>query len=70
MAKKVDNTVLCILGVVVVLVAVGLLYQNYKEYFQTFPIDCSGITCEEGQFCQNNTCQNVYVPATSEPEGY
>ncbi len=54
----------------VVVALLWFAYGRYTEAYQTFPMDCAGITCDEGQFCQNNRCTEVYVPATSEPEGY
>ena len=34
------------------------------------PLNCQGVTCKEGDFCVNNTCQPRYVNATRDPKGY
>lgn len=36
-----------------------LPYQYRMDGFRD--VDCQGITCPEGKFCQNNTCKNIYV---------
>jgi hypothetical protein len=28
--------------------------------------DCKGITCQEGEFCQENTCRPVMAPITND----
>jgi len=71
MARKfVNKNTMCVLGLLIVAAVLWVMFGKSVSPFQTFPMDCKGITCDEGQFCQNNKCQNVYVPATSEPEGY
>jgi hypothetical protein len=32
-------------------------------------IDCKGITCREGEFCQDNVCHSVSAPAMNTPVG-
>lgn len=53
-------------GILVFLVAVALLpilkaaapqYFPSLEGFRT--VDCKGVTCPEGKFCQNNTCIDI-----------
>ena len=29
-------------------------------------VDCKGITCQEGEFCQQNTCRSVMAPITND----
>jgi len=28
--------------------------------------DCKGVTCQEGEFCQENTCRSVMPPITND----
>lgn len=43
-------------------------YLGYRYYF-TYDgfrnIDCAGINCKEGEFCQDNTCQAISPPHTN-----
>jgi len=70
-----------LLGLIVVLVAaVALLPWFRSNFVRSFPEgfqaattgfdsykgDCKGINCEEGQFCQENKCVNVYPPMTED----
>jgi len=29
-------------------------------------LDCKGVTCQEGEFCQENICRPVYPPITND----
>jgi hypothetical protein len=39
----------------------------FPEGFQE--LDCKGVTCKEGEFCQDNVCHSVSAPATNTPVG-
>jgi len=58
-----------IIGLLVAVALLPLLKAAAPEYFPSFPSvsgfanpDCVGVTCGEGQFCQNNKCQSVTAP--------
>ena len=53
-----------------------MFVRSFPEGFQTMSIlggsgvdsrrgDCKGITCQEGEFCQENTCRPVMAPITN-----
>jgi len=42
-----------------------LAYSAYYAYEGYRNVDCLGITCAEGQFCQSNTCHPIYPPTTT-----
>lgn len=46
---------------VVVVAALPYLRNMFAPYFpEGFRnLDCKGVTCREGQFCQDNTCHNI-----------
>ena len=57
-----------LLGLVVVLLAVLVVVPLLKNLFPAaFPyegfrdLDCAGVTCAEGQFCQENKCIPIFV---------
>lgn len=62
-------------AIVGLLVAVALLPILKASAPQYFPegfrnVDCKGISCGEGQFCQDNKCNNVATRyANAVPEG-
>jgi hypothetical protein len=68
MASKKQMNVVGILLIFVVLVLVFLPYLRnlfapaFPEGFRT--LDCKGITCKEGEFCQDNTCHSVTATPT------
>jgi hypothetical protein len=48
-------------GLVLILLVLGGIgaYMSYK-YVEAFrAVDCLGVTCPEGQFCQENKCRNI-----------
>ena len=58
-----------IIGLLVAVALLPLLKAAAPEFFPSFPSvsgfanpDCVGVTCGEGQFCQNNKCQSVTAP--------
>lgn len=63
-------------GLLVFLVAVALLpllKAAAPQYFPGFEgfrnVDCKGVTCPEGQFCQNNSCISITARGGSVPTG-
>jgi hypothetical protein len=54
----------------VLLVAVSVIPWLRKTYSRSFPeafrdLDCKGVTCNEGEFCQENVCRPVSPPYTN-----
>ena len=52
--------------VLLVISAVAAYYVYTSEGFRN--VDCKGVTCGEGQFCQSNTCHPLYPPTSRTPE--
>ena len=55
----------------VLLVVVASLPWLRKMFVRSFPesfrdLDCKGITCNEGQFCQDNVCRAISPPYTND----
>lgn len=67
MSKRVGYSVVGLAVVLVLVLTVVPLLKSYFPYY--FPEgftssrqpDCVGVTCPEGQFCQQNKCHPVYV---------
>ena len=64
---------------VVLLVAVAVLPWVRRTFARSFPEgfqattgfdsrkgDCKGVTCNEGEFCQENVCRPVMAPITND----
>jgi hypothetical protein len=56
---------------VVLLVAVAFLPAIRTMFAKSFPegfrdLDCAGVTCKEGQFCQENVCKPRAAPITND----
>jgi hypothetical protein len=54
----------------VLILAVSVLPYLRKVYARSFPegfrdLDCKGVTCQEGQFCQENVCRAISPPYTN-----
>ena len=54
----------------VLLIVVAALPWLRKTYARSFPegfrdLDCKGITCNEGEFCQENVCRAISPPYTN-----
>ncbi len=69
MSKKGGSNAVGALLLIVVLVLVGLPYLR-NMFAPAFPegfrnVDCRGVTCDEGEFCQNNVCHSVNAPKSS-----
>lgn len=67
--NKMSGSPVGILLMLVVLVLVGLPYLR-NMFAPAFPegfrnVDCKGVTCDEGEFCQNNVCHSVNAPKSS-----
>lgn len=72
MNKRNAYTLLGLFGVIVLIIAFMPAIRNafapvFPEGFQD--IDCKGITCREGEFCQDNVCHSVTARATNTPVG-
>jgi hypothetical protein len=65
-----------LLGLLGVLVAVLVFLPAIRNAFsEVFPegfrnLDCKGVVCNEGEFCQDNVCHPVAPRATNEVVGY
>ena len=46
-----------VLGLLVLGAIVAYMSYKYSEAYRN--VDCLGITCPEGQFCQENKCRNL-----------
>ena len=54
----------------VLLLAIAVLPWIRRNYARSFPeafrdLDCKGVTCDEGQFCQENVCRAISPPITN-----
>ena len=63
MARRVKSPTLLVIVLLVTLAA--LTYYVYSAYEAYRNIDCLGITCPEGEFCQDNTCKSINPPNTN-----
>ena len=65
--------------VLVLLLAVSVLPWVRRTFARSFPEgfqamtgvdsrkgDCKGVTCQEGEFCQENTCRAISPPYTND----
>lgn len=71
-SKKSMNVVGILLGLVVAALVFlpylrGVFAPAFPEGFRN--LDCKGITCNEGEFCQDNVCHSVSAPVTSSCTG-
>ena len=61
-----------IIGLLVAVALLPILKAAAPQYFPSMSgfadMECQGVTCGEGQFCQNKKCMNVMPPGTV-PEG-
>jgi len=58
-------------GALVILVVLALVALPYLRdmFAPEFPeafrdLDCQGVTCAEGEFCQDNACHSVTAPVS------
>jgi hypothetical protein len=60
MARSTKSPFLLVIVLLVISAALGyMMYDGFRD------IDCAGVTCDEGQFCQANTCHPIYPPPTN-----
>jgi hypothetical protein len=60
-AKSPFQLVIILLVVMAILTFAAVsMYEGYRS------VDCLGISCPEGQFCQSNTCHPIYPPSSGE----
>jgi hypothetical protein len=77
--KKQGYSLLGLFGVLLVVVAFlpmirRTFARSFPEGFQTLGGsgvdsrrgDCKGVTCNEGEFCQENVCRSVMAPITND----
>ena len=58
MAKGTKNPMILVL--ILLIISSIFAYFVYRSYEGYRDIDCQGITCKEGEFCQQNTCKPLY----------
>lgn len=46
-----------VLGLLMLVAISTYMTYKYTEAYRT--VDCQGITCDEGQFCQQNKCRSI-----------
>jgi hypothetical protein len=63
MARSVKNPFMLVLVLLVVISVLSYAVYSGSEGFRA--IDCDGINCPEGEFCQSNKCQAIYPPETN-----
>jgi len=52
--------------VMILLVVIAILsYSAYTAYEGYRSVDCQGMICLEGEFCQKNTCHPISPPSTN-----
>lgn len=56
--------------VVFLIVIVAVLPWIRNQFAPYFPegfrdVDCKGVNCQEGEFCQNNSCHKIYPSITN-----
>jgi hypothetical protein len=60
-----------VVGLVVVAVLIIALLPTVRNFLApVFPegfrnVDCKGINCKEGEFCQENVCKPIYPAITN-----
>lgn len=60
MARSTKSPFLLVIVLLVVSAVLGYgAYQGFRN------VDCAGVTCNEGQFCQSNTCHPIYPQGTN-----
>jgi hypothetical protein len=62
MARTTKSPVVLVLVLLVLSAAAAyFVYEGFRS------VDCKGVTCAEGQFCQSNTCHPIYPPNSQGP---
>ncbi len=67
--KKFSKTLASPVGILLIVVVAFLVLLPYirNVFAPVFPegfrnVDCRGVTCQEGEFCQDNVCHTVNAP--------
>ena len=60
---KIKTPIILVLILLIVIGYVG--YTMYVGYDGFRNIDCAGINCKEGEFCEDNTCKALSPPYTN-----
>lgn len=63
MARSVKNPFMLVVVLLVVISVLSYAVYSGSEGFRS--VDCAGISCAEGQFCQSNQCHDIYPPETN-----
>ena len=63
MARSVKNPGMLVFVLLAVFAVIAFAAYSSIEGFRT--TDCLGITCAEGQFCQQNKCSAISPPITN-----
>jgi len=63
MARGSKTPIILVLLLLIVIAYVGYTYYMSNESFRN--IDCAGVNCKEGEFCENNTCKALSPPITN-----
>ena len=60
MARSIKSPFVLIIVLLVVMAGVSyFMYESYRN------VDCVGVSCKEGEFCQDNTCHAISPPNTN-----
>jgi hypothetical protein len=63
MARSSKTPVILVLILLIIIAYVS--YTVYISYDSFRNIDCAGVNCKEGEFCENNTCKALSPPNTN-----
>ena len=63
MARSSKTPVILVMLLLVVISVVA--YMAYSKFEGFRSVDCAGVSCPEGQFCQQNTCKSISAPTTN-----
>ena len=63
MARSSKTPIILILFLLIVIGYVSYTFYISNDGFRN--IDCAGVNCKEGEFCENNTCKALSPPITN-----
>ena len=63
MARTSKSPFMLVMALLVVAAVLG--YSAYSAYEGYRTVDCLGVVCSEGEFCQQNTCTSITPPITN-----
>jgi len=63
MARSSKTPIILVLLLLIVIAYVT--YTFYMSYEGFRNIDCAGVNCKEGEFCEENTCKPLSPPYTN-----